>query len=147
MLVPFIALEANASEVDFVRRFGNEIYFGDATRLDLLQMAHIGEASAVVVAVDDYEAAIRITELVRRQAPKAKVFARARNRQHEIRLRELGAHFVIRETLLSSMQLTGSLLEHLGATPEEARHALETFRMHDEKTLEKQAAVLGDAVA
>jgi monovalent cation:proton antiporter-2 (CPA2) family protein len=145
--IPFIALEANPSEVDFVRKFGNEIYFGDATRLDLLQSAHLRDASAVVVAVDDYDAALKITELVREHAPKAKIFARARNRQHEIHLRELGAHFVIRETLLSSAKLTESLLEHLGATSEQARHALETFRAHDERTLAKQAAVLGDAAA
>ncbi|MDX1561364.1 MAG: monovalent cation:proton antiporter-2 (CPA2) family protein [Gammaproteobacteria bacterium] len=145
--IPFIALEANPSEVDFVRRFGNEIYFGDATRLDLLQMAHVSEASAVVIAVDDYDAALKITELVRETAPKTKIFARARNRLHEIRLRELGAHFVIRETLLSSLELTENLLLHLTSDTETVHRAIEMFKEHDEKTLQRQAAVRGDADA
>jgi glutathione-regulated potassium-efflux system protein KefB len=142
--IPFTALEASPSQVDFVRRFGNEIYFGDATRLDLLQAAHVSEARAFVLAIDDVEASVKAARLVRETCPDVTILARARNRHHELQLRELGVHHVVRETLLSSLQLTESLLRHLGSSPAQAAEAVEAFRVHDLATLEKQAAVFHD---
>jgi monovalent cation:proton antiporter-2 (CPA2) family protein len=142
--IPFTALEANPTQVDFVRSFGNEIYYGDATRLDLLQAAHVHDARAFVIAVDDIEASMRIAELVRVSFPNVPVLARARNRYHELQLRELGVRFVIRETLLSSLALTTELLQHLGSSQAEARAAVETFRRHDAATLARQALVYKD---
>jgi len=80
--IPFTALEINPSQVDFVRRFGNEIYYGDAARLDLLQSARVAEARAFVLAVDDEEISLRIAELVHEAYPELAIFARARNRHH-----------------------------------------------------------------
>jgi len=145
--IPFTALEANPSQVDFVRSFGNEIYFGDATRLDLLQSAHVAEARAFVLAIDDVEASVKVAALVRETCPKVTILARARNRHHELQLRELGVHFIVRETLHSSLRLTQSLLEALGSSPERAADAVEAFRLHDLATLDKQAAVFHDEKA
>jgi voltage-gated potassium channel Kch len=145
--VPFTALEVNPTQVDFVRSFGNEIYYGDATRLDLLQAAHVGEARAFVIAVDDIEASMKIAELARGSFPNVPVLARARNRNHELQLRELGIPFVIRETLLSSLALSTELLHHLGLSAADAKAAVDTFRRHDAATLAKQAAVYKDEKA
>jgi monovalent cation:proton antiporter-2 (CPA2) family protein len=145
--IPFTALEANPSQVEFVRRFGNEIYFGDATRPDLLRAAHVAQARAFVLAIDDVEASLKVAGLVRETCPNVTILARARDRQHELRLRELGVHHVVRETLFSSLQLTESLLGHLGSSPEEAAGAVDAFREHDLTTLEKQAAVFHDESA
>lgn len=142
--IPFTALEASPSQVDFVRQFGNEIYFGDATRLDLLQAAHVARARAFVLAIDDVEASVKAAALVRETCPRVTILARARNRHHELQLRELGVHHIVRETLLSSLHLAETLLTHLGATPDEAARAVEAFRRHDEATLDKQAAVFRD---
>ena len=83
--IPFTGLEANPSQVDFVRGFGNEIYFGDATRLDLLQAAHVAQARAFVLAIDDVEASLKVASLVRETCPHVPTFARARNRHHELK--------------------------------------------------------------
>lgn len=145
--IPFTALEASPSQVDFVRGFGNEIYFGDATRLDLLQSAHVKEARAFVLAIDDVEASLKVARLVRETCPDTTILARARNRHHEIQLRELGIQSVVRETLRSSLELSEVLLGTLGDGPERAAESVESFRLHDFATLEKQAAVFHDEQA
>ncbi len=140
---PFTALDVSPGQVDFVREFGNEVYYGDATRLDLLSTAGVKDARAMVIAVDNVEASVKIAETMRETYPHVSLFARARNRQHEIKLRDLGCQFVIRETLLSSMALTRNLFESLGLDPA----AVDAFEQHDQQTLEKQAAVIHDPKA
>lgn len=137
---PFTALDINPGQVDFVRGFGNEVYYGDATRLDLMQTAGIAKARAVVIAVDDIEASVKIVEMLRDARPDLALFARARNRQHEIKLRDLGVRYVIRETLLSSLDLTRNLFALLDLDG----RAIDAFKAHDERTLERQAAVAHD---
>jgi voltage-gated potassium channel Kch len=127
-----------------VRRYGHEIFYGDATRLDLLQSAHVERARALVVAVGNVEASLKIVEQVRDTCPNVKIIARATNRDHEMMLRELGVDFVLRDTLLSSLALATELLTHVGIPPTEARHAVEQFRAHDAATLMKQYAVFRD---
>ena len=89
--IGFTALDASAEQVDFVRTFGNKIYFGDASRPDLLRAAKADKAKILVIAVDDVEASLRIAETVTLHFPKLKIVARARNRQHAYRLMDLGS--------------------------------------------------------
>lgn len=145
--IPFTALEANPSQVDFVRRYGNRIHYGDATRLELLRAADIEHARAFVLAIDDVEASVRIAEGVRRHFPRVPVYARARNRQHVHRLMDLGAKAIVRETFASSLELGEQLLVGLGWTPDDAREAARRFRAHDERTLAQQYAVRHDEQA
>jgi monovalent cation:proton antiporter-2 (CPA2) family protein len=145
--IPFTGLEINPHQVDFVRRFGHEIFYGDATRLDLLQAAHVAKARALVVAVGNVEASLRIVEQIRSTCPGVMILARATNRDHELRLRELGVDFVLRDTLLSSLGLATELLQRLGMSGPAASAAVEQFRRHDADTLAKQFAVFRDADA
>jgi voltage-gated potassium channel Kch len=145
--IPFTALESSPGQVDVVRAFGNEIFYGDATRLDLLRNAHVADASAFVIAVDNVDTSLRIASLVRETCPNVTIMARARDRDHEIRLRELGVTAVIRDTLLSSLSLTADLLKHLGFSDEESERSILMFREHDERTLLRQAAVYHDQAA
>lgn len=140
---PFTALDINPGQVDFVREFGNVVYYGDATRLDLLNTAGVKQARAVVIAVDDVDASVKLATTMRDTYPKVPVFARARNRQHEITLRALGVQYVIRETILSSMALTRQLFTSLGLDSK----AIDAFEVHDKATLKKQAAVIHDPKA
>ena len=112
--MPFTALEANYQQVDFVRRFGNKIYFGDASRLDLLHAAKAGEAKLFVLAIDDVEASVKTAALVRRHFPDLPILARARNRVHHFRLRDLGIKTIYRETFLSSLEVAHQALLRLG---------------------------------
>jgi monovalent cation:proton antiporter-2 (CPA2) family protein len=142
--IPFTALESSSSQVEFVRQFGNRIYYGDPSNPALLHSAHIAQARALIIAVDDMDAAIRMAAEVRTNYPGVKIFARARNRQHELRLRDIGVHFVIRETLGSSLLMGTELLQHLGMGEADAAAAIEMFRAHDARTLEGQLAVYHD---
>ena len=142
--IPFTALDSNQTHVDFVRRFGNQVYYGDASRLDLLRAAGIETAKIFVLAIDDVDASVRTAQLVRTQFPKVKVFARARNRQHTFALMDAGVTHIIRETLLSSLELSVSVLQELGDTQVEARNTVRRFRQHDEATLAAQYAVKED---
>jgi voltage-gated potassium channel Kch len=133
--IPFTALDNSVSQIDFVNQFGNKIYYGDATRLDILEAAQTGKARAFVIAVDDAEAALKIAEIVRRHFPRVPIYARARNRQHVYRLMDLGVTKLRRETYQSSLALTRDVLEGLGMSASEARQTVETFSTYDRRRL------------
>jgi len=142
--IPFTALEQSAAQVDFVRRFGNKVYYGDPTREDLLRAAGAEHAKVLVVALEDMEQSLRVVELAKRHFPHLIIYARARNRRHAHFLMDRGVRNFVRETYDSSLRLTGGVLEALGVSPDDARHTLETFREHDERTLIRQHAVHHD---
>lgn len=145
--IPFTALEVSSHQVEFVRSFGNKVYYGDPTNMQLLRSAHIEKARALVIAVDDEEAAVKIAEEVRSHYSDTIILARANNRQHELRLREIGVHYVIRETLESTLRLSRELLGFLGMPDAEAGRAIDVFRAHDAEVLNRQLAVHRDAEA
>jgi glutathione-regulated potassium-efflux system ancillary protein KefC/glutathione-regulated potassium-efflux system protein KefB len=142
--ISFTALEANQTQVDFLRRFGNKIFYGDASRLELLRAAHAENAEVFVLAVDDVEASVRTAELVRKHFPHLKIFARARNRQHAFRLMDLGVQYNIRETLASSLEMSAEVLQALGLSRLRAIETAQRFRVHDEASLLRQHAVKDD---
>jgi glutathione-regulated potassium-efflux system ancillary protein KefC/glutathione-regulated potassium-efflux system protein KefB len=142
--IPFTALEASPHQVDFVRRYGNKVYYGDAGRLDLLQSARVDKAKVFVLALDDVEASLRIAETIKHHFPHLHLAVRARNRQHALRLMDAGADFIIRDTLLSSIHLAGEVLMDLGLSPQEAESATSFFLEHDNETLKKQYAIHHD---
>jgi monovalent cation:proton antiporter-2 (CPA2) family protein len=142
--VAFTALEASQTQVDFLRRFGNQIYYGDASRLELLRAAHAENAEIFVLAIDDVEASVKTAELIRQHFPHLKIFARARNRQHAFRLMDLDVRYIIRETLVSSLEMSVQVLESLGMSKANAKETVRQFRVHDEATMAKQHAVKDD---
>ena len=142
--IPFTALDASPEQVESVRRFGSKVYFGDASRLDLLTAAKTDKAKLFVLAIDNVESSIRTAEMVRRHFPEVKIYARARNRFHAHRLMDLGVDLIERETLLSSLDLAEQVLKALGITGWEAQETVARFKLHDEKTLIRQYAVYHD---
>lgn len=142
--IPFTALEVSPAQVDFVRKYGNKIYYGDAARLDLLRAAHVDKAKIFVLAVDDVESSVRIAETVTRHFPSIALYARARNRQHGLKLMDIGATAIIRDTLLSSIHLGGEVLRGLGFSAEAAAQVTALFRRHDQATFEQQYAIRND---
>jgi monovalent cation:proton antiporter-2 (CPA2) family protein len=142
--IPFTALEASVAQVELLRRFGNKVFYGDASRLELLQAAGAAEAKVLVVAIDDVEASVRTAELAKRHYPHLKIFARARNRQHAIRLMDLDVRYIIRETLLSSLDMSQQMLEVLGFSRAAAAESVRRFRQHDEATLQSQREARDD---
>jgi glutathione-regulated potassium-efflux system ancillary protein KefC/glutathione-regulated potassium-efflux system protein KefB len=142
--IPFTALEASQTQVDFLRRFGNQVFYGDASRLEMMRAAHADNAEVLVLAIDDVEASVRTAQLARKHFPDLKIFARARNRQHAFRLMDVGVRYVIRETLVSSLELSVQVLEALGLSKSRATETVHRFRVHDEQTMAKQMSVKDD---
>lgn len=142
--VPFTALESNIDQVETVRRFGNKIYYGDASRLELLRAAKAGEARFLVIAVDDMEASVRAAELARKHFPNLVVLARARNRRHAHLLMELGVKTIVRETFYSSVRLAENLMQELGLAPRDIEQTVALFEKHDAALLQRQYAVFRD---
>jgi len=142
--IRFTALEISQTQVDFLRRFGNRLYYGDASRLELLRSAGASQASVLVIAIDDVEASVRTAEIARRHFPNLRVLARARNRQHAFRLMETGVTEIWRETYASSLELAEATLVALGTSREAAASQVRRFRELDEETLRAQASVRDD---
>jgi glutathione-regulated potassium-efflux system ancillary protein KefC/glutathione-regulated potassium-efflux system protein KefB len=129
--IGFTALDSSPEHIDFVKKFGNEIYYGDASRLDLLEAAGARDASLVVVAIDDMEASLRTVRVVRENFPHLRIYARARNRRHAYLLMDLGVSIFRRETFESSLELARLVLEGLGLPHAQASRLVETFKRHD----------------
>lgn len=142
--IPITVLEASFEQVDFVRKFGNKIYFGDASRLDLLRAARADQAEVFVLAIDDVEASVKTAEMVKKHYPHLKIYARARNRVHAYRLMDVGVDRLIRETFLSSIELARDVLVALGHSEAEANEAVRRFREHDEALLDRQHKIHHD---
>ena len=143
---PFIAIENDMEQVDFSRRFGSLIYYGDPSRADLLRSAGAEHVRVFVVAIANTEQNLRTVEAIRRLYPEAIVYARARDRRHAWALMDTGAR-VMRETLHSSLVLGERLLVDLGVPEAVAADHTRRFREHDERLLHAQYEVRDDEEA
>lgn len=144
--IPFVALEANPDTVSDLRRFGNQLYYGDPTRPEILRAAGGEHVRVYVITLDDAEANMRAVRLIRRLYPDAVVLARARNRQHAWRLMDMSAE-PFREVFGSSLDMSERVLVALGLSTETARNHVQRFREHDEKLLRDQYLVYDDETA
>jgi glutathione-regulated potassium-efflux system protein KefB len=145
--VSFTALENSVEQVEFVRRFNNNIYFGDSSRPELLRAAGIEQAEVFVLTTDDPELNIRTARMVKRLYPHMKIVARARNRQHVFRLMDLDTRTIVRDTFHSSLIMARHVLEDLGLDADVARQRVDIFRKRDEQLLRDQYLVYDDDAA
>ncbi|MBS1970698.1 MAG: cation:proton antiporter [Bdellovibrionales bacterium] len=142
--IPFTAIDHDSTQIELLRRFSQKVYFGDASRAELLESAGAKKAKFLVIAVDDTETALNIARVARDEFPNLKIFARARNRQHVFDLKDLGVHFIQRETFESSLALTKALLLELGFPRERSNALVDRFRTHDLLMVEEQYKVRHD---
>lgn len=133
--IGFTALEISQEQVDFVKKYGNKVHYGDPARLDLLRAAKADQAVIFVLAMDDVAASLRTAETVRKHFPHLKIYARARNRKHAYQLMDLEVEVIQRETFLSSLDIARAVLEGLGLSHYDAEKVVETFKEHDERRL------------
>ena len=133
--LPFTALDISAEQVDFVKKFGSKVFYGDASRADILAAAGADKARAFVLAIDDMEASMRTAEVLKQHYPQLPVYARARNRAHAHRLLDLGVKAVHRETFGSAVEMAGDVLRGLGQAEREVKSAMAMFRTLDERRL------------
>ena len=132
-------LDHDADQVEMLGRFGMKSFYGDASRLDLLQAAGAERAKLFVLAIDDEAKALEIIETVQREFPRLKILARATSRQHAYEILRLGVNQVYRETLGSALDLSVDALRELGMDERRARRVAEIFREHDEASVRDMA--------
>jgi len=138
-------LDTDADQIEAMRRFDWRVFYGDATRLDLMRTAGAATAKVLVLAIDDVEQSVEVAKMVRENFPQLTIVARARNVQHYFELLELGVTLIERETLDSALMSARSVLEQLGWERHQARTLALRFRRHNLEQLLKMAPHRKDA--
>jgi len=131
-------IDHDPEQIETVRRFGFKAYYGDATRMDLLESAGARKAKLLLVAIDDPEAAMRMVKRVRQRFPGLPMIARAHGRTDAYEYAEMGVP-AVREMLGSSLAAAERLLVALGYEAEAAQRVVERFRDYDERQIAAQA--------
>ena len=129
--IPTTVLDHSVEILEIARAFGYRVFYGDATRLDLLRIAGAEHARVLVVAVDDPEQSLKIVTLARKHFPQLQVVARARDLTHWNALRDLGVTLVQRELFESSLASARTVLELMGQSPTLAQEMTRRFREHN----------------
>jgi len=135
--IPCTVLDHDAEMIEAARSFGYRVFYGDATRLDLLRTAGAANARILVLAVDDVDQSLEIVDLVQAHFPHLRIVARAHDVTHWNKLRDRGIMKVEREMFESSLLSARSVLEMLGRSPEEAQQITTRFRQHNLELFEK----------
>jgi Kef-type K+ transport system membrane component KefB/voltage-gated potassium channel Kch len=129
-------LDLDPEMVDILRKLGQTVYFGDASRHELLEAAGCAKARLFVLAIDNPDKSLEVAALVRRHYPGLTIVARARNREHYSALRRLGVDRVVRETLASALEAGELSLQQLGMRAHTAHRLATKWRAHDQANVE-----------
>lgn len=136
-------IDHDPNQIELVRRFGQKAYYGDVTRLDLLEAAGAGKAKLLIVAVDDKDAAMSTALLAREHFPGLRILVRAYSRTDAFEYAELGIP-AVRETFGSAIDAGEAALRVLGHSAHAAKRIATHFRRHDEDLLARSAPHRGD---
>jgi glutathione-regulated potassium-efflux system ancillary protein KefC len=134
-------LDDDPDHVEQSRQFGFRVFYGDATRLDLLHAAGADSADLLVIALDEREAITRLARIARAHFPRLRLIARAHDMRHMFELRDLGVEMIERETWLSALKLGETALAVATQDPERAQRAARAFAEHDHVVQAKLYAV------
>lgn len=137
-------LDHDSEIIDTLRRFDFKVFYGDATRLDLLEAAGAAKAKVLVVAVDSQEASLQLVDLAQKHFPHLKVIARARDLPHAMELMNRKVPVIERETFRSALHLGEETLKALGQPAYAARQKALTFKQHNQALLEQLHAHWGE---
>src|SRR5690606_33381063 len=133
-------IETDVEMIQAAGTFGFKVYYGDGTRLDVLRASGADRAEAILICVDKPEVADRIVELCKAEFPLARLYVRAYDRGHVLRLIEAGVDYQIRETFESALTFGREVLLGLGFDDGEADDAIADVRRRDAERLELQVA-------
>jgi monovalent cation:proton antiporter-2 (CPA2) family protein len=133
-------LDIDAEQIDLIRRLGFKVFYGDATRLELLRSAGAEHAKLLIIAIDDVDKSVQLAETVKQQFPNLTMLVRAKDREHAYKLINLGVKYIFRETLDTSLDLSVQALRLLGFGAYRAHRAARTFKTYDEESVRLLAA-------
>lgn len=128
-------LDYSYSQLEAIRKYGIKVYFGDATRPELLHAAGIEETKVLVVAIDEKAAITELVHYISKNFPHIHIIARAKDRHHVYELYAAGCRDIIRETFDSSVRVGRSALEALGVHPFDAERKAKKYVTNDNKAL------------
>lgn len=134
-------LDNDSDNVDVLRRMGLKVYYGDATRLELLEIAGAHKAQMIIIAIDDTEKRLLMIETIKKHFPNLYILVRAANRFDAYDLMNAGIMHIYRDTFDTSLRLGVDALKILGHKADDAARAAETFFIHDEKTLKHLSSI------
>ena len=140
-------LDFDSDNVEMLRKLGMKVFYGDATRHELLRAAGAEKAKLLVLALDDPEKNLEMLQIARKHFPHLTILARANGRSDAYELIEAGVNFVYRETFDASLRLGIEVLRLLGFPSYQAYRASKTFRHHDEHALRELATMRHDRKA
>ena len=145
--IPTIVVDSNPNHIEMLRKFGYKVFYGDVTRLDLLEAAGAKDARLLILAMDDSAAVLKAAELATKHFPKLTKLARASTRGDVNKLKAAGVHHVRRETFSSSLEIGEAALRELGYPAHLAHRTTGRFRRYDEIAIEQVAQFNGDEAA
>jgi len=128
-------IDYDSNQIDSLRKFGARVYYGDATRPDLLMAAGIDRAKVLVICIDNVEQATRLAEYALSTHPYLHVVVAARNRHHVYELWGVGCRDIVRETYDSALRIGRSVLEATGIPREKAELLVDAFNQMDRKAM------------
>ena len=130
-------LDDDPDHVEQSRKFGFRVFYGDATRLDLLHAAGAERANLLVIALDDRDAITQLARIARTNFPRLRIIARAHDMRHMFELRDIGVEMMERETWLSALKLGELAVAQASGDPQRAQRVAETFAAHDVEVVAK----------
>ena len=128
-------LDHDPENIEFLRKFGWKVFYGDASDMEILESAGASKARLIVLAVDDPENTLKTAKRIRETFPDLKIFARARDRRHAYELSKIGVEYFERETFESAIHMGQEVLKGLGYKHDSAWKLSQKFAHHDRRTL------------
>jgi glutathione-regulated potassium-efflux system ancillary protein KefC len=129
-------LDDDPDHVEECRKYGFRVFYGDATRLDLLHAAGAASADYLIITLDDAAATTRLARAAKKHFPRLRIIARARDLRHLFELRDLGIEVIERETFRSALNLGRAALAAVCGDAERAKLAARAFLQHDSEVVE-----------
>ncbi len=136
--IKYTILEHSASQVKAARKFNNAVYYGDASRADIVKAAGGDQAKVFVLAIDDVDKSTETAKMILKSFPHLKIIARCRHRRHAMDLFDLGVSRIHQEVYLSGLEVAKEILLLKGCHQEVAHLRLARFRKYDEKLFQRQ---------
>lgn len=134
-------LDIDSDRVDFLRRMGFKVYYGDASRYDLLRAAGADKAKIIIIALEPAEKRLELIETIKKHFPHLRMLVRATNRYDAYDLMNAGMLHVYRETIDTSLRVGIDVMKLLGYRAYTAQRAARTFLKYDESKLKQLAAI------
>ena len=130
-------LDNNPDNIKTLRKFGFKVFYGDASRTDLLEKAGVGNAKIFVLAIDDPDISIEMIKYLQKNYPDLKIYSRAIDIKHTYKLLNHKVNGLRRETYDSSLELGKMVLKNLGFSGYQTQRAANTFKYHDEEVIKE----------